>query len=637
LNQPTDEHTSFLIWDYEGAPPKGKWIPILWKSYGESGDLMHSIPRLVEVNANALRERYLAWIYELGESNIKGKRLVDHLELRPGFSYWWMTWFAEKSNVYKSFQIIDVLKLLVIEELVGTVPGTTIILNSDNGTLAQIFRIWCENVGMAFEWIKKKRNGGQESWGRSLYRSLFYPIHMVILLTLYIWHRWPLKQQKMCQNIDDSADITFVDYLFHLDQKALTTGRFVSNYWTDLISTLDHSGLKINWIHHYIFHDAVSSSKQACDLIARFNQNERGRHSHVCLDGTLSISVVLAALIDYCRIVWMSLRLNKIKHQFFFSGSRLNFWPLFRQDWRNSMFSSDAILNCLILNQFERVIKQLPYQKLGIYLQENQSWEMALIYAWRAAGHGRLIGAPHATVRYWDLRYFYDSRSYSRTNRNDLPMPDQVALNGPAALRAYREGGYPENQMVEVEALRYLYLANQLQERTETEGNAGVLRVLVLGDYLTSATHQQMQWMEAAAQNLPASSRYTVKPHPACAIEPKKYTSLKMHITNDALSELLTDCDVVFTSDITSAAVDAYCAGIPVVSVLDGNSFNVSPLRGIEGVIYVTNPIELAAALLTAPASDRVVAAPYFCLDKGLLRWRKLLGLSLTETKAVEA
>jgi surface carbohydrate biosynthesis protein (TIGR04326 family) len=94
------------------------------------------------------------------------------------------------------------------------------------------------------------------------------------------------------------------------------------------------------------------------------------------------------------------------------------------------------------------------------------------------------------------------------------------------------------------------------------------------------------------------------------------------------LAELLADCDVAFTSNITSAAVDAYCASIPVVSVLDGDAFNMSPLRGLAGVVYVTNPTKLADALRNARSRERVVAAPYFCLDKGLPRWRNVLKLN---------
>jgi len=290
-----------------------------------------------------------------------------------------------------------------------------------------------------------------------------------------------------------------------------------------------------------------------------------------------------------------------------------------------------AVWNCLVLGLLEETLRRLPRQQMGVYLQENQGWEMAFIHAWREAGHGCLIGVQHGTVRYWDLRYFFDPRSYVRSGRNGLPLPDKVALNGPAAIAAYREGGYPEDQVVELEALRYLYLITQRDARTQAPDVSSALRVLVCGDILPDVSQQMMEWLERAASHLPANTRYTVKPHPACAITPSDYPSVPLHMTDAPLSELLANCDVVFASNITSAAVDAYCSGAPVVQVLNGSTFNMSPLRGLAGVVYIGNPVELADALRNARSRERVVPGPYFCLDSGLPRWRKLLGLVLAD------
>lgn len=53
----------------------------------------------------------------------------------------------------------------------------------------------------------------------------------------------------------------------------------------------------------------------------------------------------------------------------------------------------------------------------------------------------------------------------------------------------------------------------------------------------------------------------------------------------------------------------------------------MSPLRGLKGVVYVTNPMELAEALRNAQQDERVAPEPYFYLDRELPRWQQLLGL----------
>jgi len=77
----------------------------------------------------------------------------------------------------------------------------------------------------------------------------------------------------------------------------------------------------------------------------------------------------------------------------------------------------------------------------------------------------------------------------------------------------------------------------------------------------------------------------------------------------------------------TSAAVDAYFAGVPIVSVLDLNTLNLIPLRGCEGVLFASTPEKLAAALASPAAALRTRddRHKFFTLDPELPRWRKLI------------
>ena len=102
-----------FVWDAEGLPPDGDWTVVLWRGSTESAfQSAVSIPKFVEDNAVVLKARYLAWIYDLGEKLIDGKRLIDHLELRPGFSYWWMTAIAQKFTYVGSPHITDAIRLM---------------------------------------------------------------------------------------------------------------------------------------------------------------------------------------------------------------------------------------------------------------------------------------------------------------------------------------------------------------------------------------------------------------------------------------------------------------------------------------------------------------------------------------------
>jgi len=381
---------------------------------------------------------------------------------------------------------------------------------------------------------------------------------------------------------------------------------------------------KTNWLHLYVKDVLLPTSKQAADIIRDFNKTGRGLQHHVTLDTFLSFSVVFLTLRDWCRLVWADLRLRKkISAK---QGLAPNLWPLFENDWRQSMSGRVAMGNLLNLNLFESALKCLPKQQRGVYLQENQSWEFGLIHAWQAAGHGRLIGSAHSTVRFWDLRYFFDSRSYRRTGSYDLPMPNQVTFNGSAVRDAYKNGGYPMNDLIEVEALRYLHLSDAKASSAQTP-KKGVMRLLVLGDYLLSNTQRQMNLLVQAAPTLPVGTVIMVKPHPNCLIQATDYPKLSMTVSTEPIAKLLAECDVAYSSAVTSAAVDAYCAGVPIVSVLDPNTLNLSPLRGCAGALFASTPEELVAALILALSAPRTPhnQQGFFTIDSQLPRWRNLL------------
>lgn len=615
-----------LIWDSEGSPPTGDYTAVLWRDFGAA--VMSngiSIPRLIEENAEIIKARYLAWVYELGELNLYGKRLVDHLQLHPSFSYWWMTLLVEKCNYSKSPQIYDAIRLIAFSDWVGQRALDRVTLVSANQTLAMCLRSWCEKYGVAFDWQKLSKSNVSMHWSRHVFSLLPVAVQALVWLLKYLLKRWPLRGVGLRNWQEGAGSITFVSYLFNLVPEGMKVGRHESHYWGTLPEVLRREGYKINWLHLYSEDAVLPNAKKAAAIIKSFNKRADGMELHVTLDTFLTVRIVFNVLSDWIKLSWNGERLKELIESN--DKGSLELWPLFVGDWRESTCGITAMSNALYRSLFDAAMKVLPKQQIGCYLQENQGWEFALIQTWRIANHGRLIGVPHSSVRFWDLRYFFDPRNY-RKNKNELmPLPDQVALNGNAATDAYLKGGYPSDDLIQVEALRYLYLSYTKAHTSLKSSNMGQgLRLLVLGDYLARNTQIQMRLLAQAAALLPIGTIIIAKPHPACHINAEDYPELRMRVTNQPLIELLPHCDVVFTSAVTSAAVDAYCAGVPVVSTVDPTMLNMSPLRGYAGVFYVGTPTELIRALQSI-CSDEFFASSLsniFTLSTNLPRWRKL-------------
>jgi surface carbohydrate biosynthesis protein (TIGR04326 family) len=278
---------------------------------------------------------------------------------------------------------------------------------------------------------------------------------------------------------------------------------------------------------------------------------------------------------------------------------------------------------------FDAVLSDIPHQETGLYLCENQAWECALVRAWRRNGHGRIIGVPHSTTPFWYLNLYDDPREFNRLRDGAKPIPDALAVNGPMARKALLDAGYPATRLVEVEALRFQYLAPFATRRTNdcvSRTSRLRRRVLVLGDYTFRQTIKMMHCIEAASSLTELEISVTLKPHPTSSIVERDLPSIQFAVTGRPLGEIVGDFDFAFCSNSTSAVLDALLAGLDVAVFLDNEEFNHSPLRRAAGVRFVSSPAELAAALQDG---DRGAAPPrveeFFWIDNRLPRWNRLL------------
>jgi surface carbohydrate biosynthesis protein (TIGR04326 family) len=625
------EIPTYLIWDIETTPLNDRF-KILWRSYDTlNSETVVSIPRLVESNAETLRATYLAWIFHLGESRINKKKIVDGLEIRSGFSYWWMTLFTEKCNYSKSSQINDAIKLLAFDNWAKSQAIAALRLVTENRLLAQCFEQWSKARGVRFTWINKSKSKISRTFLEKIYRAIPLPLRSVLWILRYALDRWSLRGVGLTAWRNTTGQITFFSYLLNLNPSATAQRRYESRYWGSLPEALKKTGHKANWLHIFPKDASLLSAKQAAKVLQTFNEYE-SEQQHVTLDSFLNFSVIGRTVIEWFRL--MRFYITTKKNTPFGPKEKNYLWPLFEKEWRESIFGPTAMGNLLTLNLFESALKDLPTQRRGVYLQENQGWEFALIHAWQTNQHGELIGAPHTSVRYWDLRYFSDARTYSRVGRNQLPLPQRVAVNGPKMFDAFIEGGYPPDDLVNVEALRYLHLCEGEGSLAPSEpriADCDTLRLLVLTDYLPSQTLKQLNVLSEAMKHLP-NLHITVKPHPGCPVRSEDYPLINFTLTHDPIEKLLMTTDIAYTSAVTTAAVDAYCAGIPVLSMLDPSMLNLSPLLGCDDVAFIASAQDLCDALakIKIVTEDKTIRLNFFTLDKSLPRWRSLL---LTEVK----
>jgi surface carbohydrate biosynthesis protein (TIGR04326 family) len=616
-----DQNSVILLWDLDTDPAADDGDIVLWRSFSQSPTIT-SIPKIIEENGSSLRSKLVSWIHDVGIADLGGKSMLSTLTIRKGFSYWWMTEFAEMQHFGKSPQLYDVVRLLVLEQLITDSKPAKIIFVTDRLAVNEVLKNWCDKLGIALE-IRRTGRGMKMSARELFFKYTPQYLQAIAFLVKFILVHFRVDTvRSKVQGL--KGEITALDYLVSPPKN--NSGKYESNYYTQLVDLIVSSRISTNWIHFWVGSSGKNSFSlnSANDLIEGFSQNSKCQ-SHFLLNSRLSLSTFIKVCQDYIKLNYEYSKIRRNKKKFRCLGSDFDFMPLFEMSLNRSIQGAEAISNLIHLNHFEELCRNIPKQKLSIYLQENLGWENAFIYAWKQAGHGKLIGVPHVTIRPWDLRYFVDLRSFELKNYS-RPKPDLIALNSDVAVDLYNLQSYPSDELVKVEALRYLYLNDiKVNEGIPKRGTASSVRILILGDYLLTNTTKQLEWVVSAQSALPRKLEYTFKPHPVCPIEPGDYPTLELEIGTDSFADLFKNCDAVFTSNVTSSAVDAYSAGVPVITMIDGDTFNMSPLTGLDGVSFVRNPQELAIGFEGVQNFVRHSPTPYFYLNRTLESWRKVL------------
>lgn len=619
-----------MVWDRATDPQPGPEPIVCWQSYFQAPGVT-SVPRYLEEHAERIRRCYLAFVHDLGEFRIAGRRIVDHLELVDGLSFWWQTQVAEKSPL-KSPRIYDCLRLICLEEMLRAAPPPRLtLLGADRALAAAIGRL-CANLRIEFRFDARPV---RRIWSpRRVYESLPYALRGLLSLR-HVAMRWPLRRARPREWFSGESALFICSYFIHLDPALCAGGQFHSRQWEDLPGFLQTRGNHINWLQLFLFSSVVPTVARGLAWLHRFNADSRHQGSHAFLDSYLSLGRVARALwlwLRLCRVAW---RLRGVSQAFYPQGSRAWLWPLLAADWQASLSGPIGLSNCLAVVLFDAALADVPRQRRGLYLCENQAWEKALLHAWRTHGHGEIVGVQHATAPFWHLYYFEDPRSLAPGRRDALPLPDRLAVNGAQAHRTFSAAGFPADKLVEVEALRYLHVAGdnvpagRLPVADDGAAPQPVRTVLILGDIVPASVHHLLSLVEAAAALLQIACSFTFKPHPGYAADLAAYPALRVSETREALGRILRDYDVAVAANSTSAAVDAYVAGVPVIIALDGDSLNLSPLRGRRDARFVSTAQELADALQASPGGrPGCERSDFFFLDADLRRWRQLLALA---------
>ena len=614
---------SLLICDEANSLTKESTNIIFWKRVEIRNKSEKNIYELIEKDPSYYKNKYLEFVHQLQLSRVNTGnnrvKLLNLFKLDNEFSIWWLTNVSEKENYEKIVNINEIIKCLALENYITQFEIDKIFLDLKNKQTVEVISNLCKKKGINYQVLSGKKEIITKE-NTELYLSKI--IFSLIIFIIKIFKNWSFKNVGIKHWKSSKAKLLFVSYLSNFNTEPENKEKLISNYWGHLTEELDRKGIKTNWINLYTKNNALKSEGIAAKKIEEINRKSE-HQTHVCLFSFINLVVIRKTLFDWIRILNSFAKTSFPRAIFKIKNSELNIWPLFKKDLENSFQGRELILNILMFHLFKSSLSMLPQQRKGFFLQENNPWEFSFLHSWKKNLHKEVFGVPHATVSYWDLRYFFYKKTYSISKKIKLLLPNKVIVNGKDMKEKFIEGGYPKNRLIKAEAIRYLDLKNKKKGVFKKFGNK--LKILIALDISKKIYEKQLEF---AARLVKENKNYKVIicAHPSSFIKLKNVKNISELFDSTPFAKLLDSVDIVITSNITSAAVDAYLTGVPVITYIGSDMLNFSPLKENKEVKFASNFNQIKEHIKFISKKKYVLKKNknYFLLDRKLKIWKRI-------------
>ncbi len=542
------------IFDNQIKSQNDKSLSIEWNG--------NKINFLLEKKKKKIRSIYVNAIHEIVNNKSNNSNHFKFMDM----NLMEMSLINEK-NPFKSVYIFDCLKILVIEEIIKQKKIKKIFYHGKNF-----------NIHKSLELLSFNSNLNYFNKNFILYKVKFKSVFF--LKGLLFFFIQILKNFRLTNNFKKYSNITFFSYFVHF--KSTKSQKFNSNLWGDVPQELNYKKKIINWFHFYVPSNQIKNASGANKVKKEFNVNKYENHNFI--NSYLTTKNYFLSLNAYLILYLKNLLIFKKNRKFFNNKySKSNFFYFLQKDFFSSLFGSTLIYNLMNIQALDKLLKEIPKQKIGVYIIENQSWEYALIKFWRKYNHGKIIGYFNSSIRFWDLRYLKKKMEFKLHEKN----PDQYFVNSKIFKNEAKKIGFPLKKLHLVEALRY----SKLRHTRKIKKNK---KILILGDILFEETLNLLEFTNKTVPKLKTYQFY-FKPHPTMTsksinILKSKYSYLK--IVNIS-SEKFNNFEFVICSNGTSAVLDCLALGLNFCSVKPLNSLNLYPIEKYQKIFQAKSAEDL--------------------------------------------
>ena len=545
---------------------------VLWNEFAGDDSPHISLPSIIRHDREQFRDVILRVLDEVAAFSVDGKPVIQALEIEDGLSYLHMTLVWAKR--WGELGVLpDAVKMLALTERLRVELPSHVDIRIASRNAARAIAGTCRRLGISCSGIAVVRTSRMSS-----IRALRH---------LARWFTFSAPAT-------DVTDFVIADYLFRVDPHDLAKGKFRSGYWANLPEMIEQSGSSVTWLHRFTPHPAIPSPSAARSAL-------RNLPRHHLLDQVNGWRDAWSAWRIYRRIGRL-----KVDARNAFVSHDCELWPIFERDWNESFHGAHPMSIAINIVNLRRLLPA-NVDRTALYIYENQPWEFAFRHV--AGSNTHLIAVPHATVRFWDLRYFVGQAS------RDL-LPENVAVNSAMAREELLKGGYESATLHDAEALMYVREQQQQKDAVVRRG------VLVLGELEVASTQRYLDWVVALA----GDRVVTFKPHPLIDAESFTFDRSRVRLASESADQLIAQAEVVVLGASGTATLEAIANNTPVIAVLNPHELDLSVVGSHPLLRHIATREELAQALCDEPARSESSGDVFF-LDSLLPRWKRLLEL----------
>ena len=588
---------------------------ILWNT-SKNNPNYFSVTDYLEENAQEIRYTFLEYIHELKDKKIDGLSIDKFLNIDKNLSLWDLSRIVEKCP-FKDDNILEILKIFFFVKNYKNInyPEKVVFYEITNKETIKVLKNYLNNkVIYSFENCKitSVRNDG-------IILNILRSVKFIIILFI---NSFLIKKNNQKVSSNEHQTINFFSYFAHLDVNLLKKNIYYSYQWTEIFSVITQFYKKINIFNHYV---PSKSYKSVVDVNKINNNLKNSDNSNFYLiDSFYNFNIILKTLIKYVQIIANYKKIKKFQKIFFHNEYKIDLWPLHKKQYYLSMYGSSLVQNIIWIYFFKNILSKFKNQKIGFFLYEGQSWERALCYYWKFYNLKNLIGVAHSTIRFWDLRYHYSSKSF----QNDNVHPHKVVVNGDMQYNELLSSNYPKDKIIFAEALRYLHL-KKVKYDTFKKFKPKKIKIIVLGDVIYEYTKNLINLIGESFDILENYDLY-LKFHPANVIKLPNAYQKKITIITNKMSYIISSFDIAIGSCSGSANLEFFLSGKPLYIYKDPKQLNLSPLRSDSLVKFFQDKIQLANILkIKYSKFNKIDLENYFLLNNNIPLWKEIIKKNL--------